>query len=135
MGEHTRIFRHSSTLKATFVACALLIMPPLGVWVFNLWSIWGLGMLTLICALALADVFTTRIVLEADALVSVETFRRRVVPKADIESATWESGCGVSIKLKNGAWVKLPSVTKPNAQGQTNALRAWLKRPSDGAHG
>jgi hypothetical protein len=77
----------------------------------------------------LADVFFTRIELRPDTIkiVSIAPFTSRVIPRPQIDSVTWEKGCGASLKLTDGKWVKLPDVTG-NAQGLTNTIRAWLKR-------
>ena len=58
-----------------------------------------------------------------DALIVVSNFRERVVPRTEIESVTWEAGCGVSLKMNDGKWVKLPDYGH-NAQGMTNSIRA-----------
>jgi hypothetical protein len=91
--------------------------------------IWIVPIYALFGALWLADIFMKRIVLTKDGLriVSVATFRSRTVPRIEIESVTWEKGCGASIKLRNGTWVRLPDVGR-NAQGLTNTIRAWLNK-------
>jgi hypothetical protein len=91
------------------------------VWIVPVYALFG--------ALWLADLFTTRIVLARDSIriVSISDFQSRTVPRVEIESVTWEKGCGASIRLRDGKWVRLPSVGR-DAQGLTNTIRAWLKR-------
>jgi hypothetical protein len=76
---------------------------------------------------AIAEVATRRLVLSPAGVSLVSNFRRRVVPRADIESVTWEKGSGVSLKLMNGRWVALPEVGGGN-QALTNSIRAWIRR-------
>lgn len=77
----------------------------------------------------LADVFFTRIELRSDSIkvVSISQFKSQVIPRSQVESVTWEKGCGTSLKLVDGTWVKLSGVTG-NAQGLANTIRAWIKR-------
>jgi hypothetical protein len=75
----------------------------------------------------LADLFLTRIVLQADGIFIFSEFRSRTVPRAEIESVTWEKGCGASLKLRDGKWVRLPNAGQ-SPQGLTNTIRAWLKK-------
>ncbi len=80
-------------------------------------------------AFAVVDIFLKRIALQNDriTIVSLSDYVSRTIPRADIESVTWEKGCGASMKLCDGKWVRLPNVGL-NAQGLTNTIRAWLKR-------
>jgi hypothetical protein len=73
------------------------------------------------------ELATSRIVLAADGLEAGSIWSRRRHAVADIESVTWASGSGVSVKLSNGGWAKMPELGY-NAQGLANTLRAWLKR-------
>jgi hypothetical protein len=43
----------------------------------------------------------------------------------------WERGSGVSVRLVDGDWLKLPE-TGHDSQVRANAIRAWLKRPAPG---
>lgn len=76
--------------------------------------------------LGIIEVFVFRIILQEDTIEIVRLFKRRSIARSEISSVTWEKGCGVSLKLKDGHWVKLPG-TGRNALAQTNTLRAWLK--------
>jgi hypothetical protein len=49
----------------------------------------------------------------------------RTIERSSIASVGWEGGVGVSLKLADGAWVKLPYLG--NSQGCANTIRAWLK--------
>lgn len=77
----------------------------------------------------LTDVFFTRIELRDDSIkiVSIAPLKAQIIPRPQIDSVTWEKGCGASLKLTNGTWVKLPGVTG-NAHGLANTVRAWIKR-------
>jgi hypothetical protein len=77
------------------------------------------------------ELATSRIVLAADSLEAGSIWSRRRHAVADIESVTWASGSGVSLKLSNGGWAKMPELGY-NAQGLANTLRAWLKRSGEG---
>ena len=81
---------------------------------------------------ALAELAQTRLVLGEAILTCVSLFRRRDIPREEIESVTWEKGGGVSLKLANGQWFRLPGVGK-TLQGTTNTVRAWLRRTADTA--
>ena len=80
-------------------------------------------------AFASVDVFFRRIVLHGDSMTIVAflDFISRTIPRTEIDSVTWERGCGASIKLTSGKWIGLPNVGR-NTQGLTNTIRAWLKR-------
>jgi hypothetical protein len=83
----------------------------------------ALGLLTV---LGVADGLTTSVRLYSDSLFMMSKFRRRILPRAELDHVTWEVGVGVSLRLKSGRWVKLPDVG--NSQSVTNPIRAWLKR-------
>ncbi len=55
-----------------------------------------------------------------------ETFRKTAIPKNEIAKVTWEAGCGVSLLLRDGTWVKVPDLGH-NSQGLTNSIRSWLR--------
>jgi hypothetical protein len=79
----------------------------------------------------IVEVATSRILLSADSLETGSIWSRRRYAVADIESVTWASGSGVSVKLSNGRWAKMPELGY-NAQGLANTLRTWLKRSREG---
>jgi hypothetical protein len=93
----------------------------------------GLAAFAALSVIGFLDAILTWVELGSDSLTFVTQFRRRRIARADIDSVTWASGCGVSIKLVTGGWVTLPETG--NSQSRTNSIRAWLKRtapPSDG---
>jgi hypothetical protein len=73
------------------------------------------------------ELATSRIVLSASGLEAGSIWSRRRYAVADVESVTWAAGSGVSVKLSNGGWARMPELGY-NAQGLSNTLRAWLKR-------
>jgi len=75
----------------------------------------------------LADMFLTRIVLQADGVFIFSDFRSRTVSRTEIDIVTWEKGCGASIKLRGGKRERLPNAGQ-TPQGLTNTIRAWLRR-------
>ncbi|MFO1487627.1 MAG: hypothetical protein U1F65_04035 [Verrucomicrobiota bacterium] len=91
--------------------------------------IWLVPTFAVVGLLWLVDIFTQRIVLDTDGIriVSLSDRQRLSIPRSEIESVTWEKGCGASLKLRDGKWVRLPSVGR-NTQGLTNTIRAWLNK-------
>lgn len=133
MQPDTQVLRPKAGVRAIWVAiyaAGVVLLPihlPFGipdhhrVWIVPVFAIFG--------AFCMADVFTTRIVLGPDSirLISISDFQWRTIPRVEIESVTWEKGCGASIRLCDGKWIRLPSVGR-DPQGLTNTIRAWLKR-------
>ncbi len=70
--------------------------------------------------------FSSYIFLEDTEIKFRQTFGKAVIPKSDIKRVTWEAGCGVSLLLGDGTWVKVPDLGH-NSQGLTNSIRSWLK--------
>jgi hypothetical protein len=91
-------------------------------------SVYSIGLigLSLLTIAGLADALTTRVELNDLGLTQVATFRRRFIPRGQIDSVTWEAGTGVAIRLTNGEWVRLPDIG--NSQARASSIRAWLKR-------
>jgi len=119
----------ASWLKVTFIASTVIpIVGFVKIYKSQGFSAVAIALLAIsvIGFLGIIEVFVSRIVLQADSIEIVRLFRRRSIVRSDISSVTWEKGCGVSIKLKDGHWAKLPD-TGRNALAQTNTLRAWLK--------
>ena len=78
-------------------------------------------------SLALLEVSQRRIRLTEGGIEFVSNLRRRFVPRSEIESVTWEAGCGATLTLVGGGAIELPEVGR-SPQGLTNSVRAWLKR-------
>ncbi len=93
----------------------------------SLWTRLSFAAFFALTILAVLELAQRRIELSEDRLSFVVNFRRRSIPRADIDSVTWAKGAGVSLKLTDGTWVHLPEVG-PGNQGLTNSIRAWLKR-------
>ncbi len=81
-------------------------------------SVFGIG--------GIVESFSAYILLDDTEIRFRETFRKTTHPKHDIEKVTWEAGCGVSLLLREGTWVKVPDLGQ-NSQGLTNSIRSWLK--------
>ena len=73
----------------------------------------------------IVESFSGYIRLEDTEIRFRETFRITAIPKNDIMRVTWEAGCGVSLLLSDGTWVKIPDLGH-NSQGLTNSIRSWL---------
>ena len=114
---------------AIYLAGVVLLMVHLPFNIPDHHRVWIVPCFAVLGAFWLADVFLTRIVLGSDSLrvVSISDFQSRTIPRAEIASVTWASGCGAALTLRDGKGVRLPSVGR-NAQGLTNTIRTWLKR-------
>lgn len=94
----------------------------------------GCALLTIGALAAFAHALTTRIALRPEGLEIVHNFRRRFLPRDEIETVRWERGSGVALKLVGGDWLKLPETGHEN-QHRAEKIRAWLKRPRAGGGG
>lgn len=74
---------------------------------------------------AFLDSITSYIGLEEDALHLRSRFTDQCISRCDIERVTWEKGVGVSVKLQDGSWVKMPELFE-NSLSLSNSIRAWL---------
>ncbi|NCF63007.1 MAG: hypothetical protein GWP58_09160 [Gammaproteobacteria bacterium] len=80
---------------------------------------------SIICIAGVVESFSAHILLEESQIRFRETLRDTAIPKGDIVRVTWEAGCGVSLLLSDGTWVKIPDLGH-NSQGLTNSIRSWL---------
>ncbi len=133
MTQDTQVLRPKAGVRALcvviFAAAVVLLSIHLPFGIPDHHRIWIVPVFALFGALWLADAFTTRIVLGSDSIyfVSISDFQSRTIPRVEIESVTWAKGGGTSIRLRDGKWVRLPSVGR-DPQGLTNTIRAWLAR-------
>jgi hypothetical protein len=118
----------------TLFAFAIVVALTIGAFAVSTspWTRLSFAAFSALAILAVLELAQRRIELEGDRLSFVVNFRRRSIPRADIDSVTWAKGGGVSLKLIDGTWVHLPEVGPAN-QGLTNSIRAWLKR-KDGSN-
>jgi hypothetical protein len=72
---------------------------------------------------AIIETLLLRIRLTNDALVVRDLRGTRSYPKQEIEAIAEAKGVPPSLRLKDGRWVKLPSV----GSNLGNSVRAWLK--------
>ena len=109
------------------VGLALLICLPIKI--LDGHRMWIIPVFALVGAFLLVGEFTRRVILTPDSirLVSISAFLLRTIPRAEIESVTWEKGGDVHLKLRDGKWVRLPGVGR-NIQGVANTVRAWLEK-------
>jgi len=74
---------------------------------------------------ALAETLISRIELRADGIMIVSLLARRFIARGDIESATWEKGCGVSLRLTGGTWARLPDLGL-DSRDVVKCIHQWL---------
>lgn len=92
---------------------------------------WSLGSITLAGMAvmgvgAIVETLVLRIRLTDDAMIVRDLRGSRAYAKADIENVAEAKGTSPNLRLKDGRWVRLPSVT--GSLG--NSVRAWLKSQS-----
>jgi hypothetical protein len=133
MSQGAQVLRPKAGVRALcvviYVAGVVLLAVHLPFGIPDGHRVWVVPVYAIVGAVWLADAFTRRIVLGGDNLriVSISDFQSRTLSRAEVDSVTWEKGCGASIKLLDGKWVRLPNVGR-DPQGLTNTIRAWLKR-------
>lgn len=104
---------------------ALFAAGAYGVWRADGWS-WvaiTLAGMSLLSAGAIVETFVLRIRLTEDALIVRDLRGQRAYPRADIEAIEEAKGTPPSLRLRNGRFVRLPSV----ASSLGNSVRAWLR--------
>ena len=83
----------------------------------------GVGFLL---AIGTLDAMRTRVTLSGEEIIIVRGFRRQRLFRGHIDYVTWEKGSGVSLRLDDGMWVRLPDVG--DSRGRAAAIRAWVER-------
>ena len=131
MQQNTQVLRPKAGVRVLciiiYLAGCVLIWIHLPFGIPDRFKIWIAPCYVFLGALGIADLLLTQIALGSDNVRIVSGFRSRTIPRAEIDNVTWAAGCGASLILHDGKGVRLPSVGR-NAQGLTNAIRAWLKR-------
>lgn len=87
----------------------------------------GGALFALFATAVFAAILTTRVALRDDGLEIVAVFRRRLLPRESIETATWEGSGSVSVRLVGGGAVTLPE-TGHDKQPRVHAIRVWLQQ-------
>ena len=90
------------------------------------WVTLGCAIVTVLGIGGIADLFVTSVSLQEKNIVVKRLLRETRIERGAIENVSWEKGSGVSLRLKDGSWAKLPEAID-QGQGFTNSLRAWLK--------
>jgi hypothetical protein len=112
------------------VFVGLTAFCALGVWMtyrVGGWSSVSIGLTFVTVILGLGSILESlvlRIELSDDAMVVTELTGRRRYSKADIDGIQEAKGVSPTLLLKDGRWVKLPSV----GSDLGNSVRAWLKQ-------
>ena len=83
-------------------------------------------LLAALSATVLINHLMQRIVLLPDPIEFGALLGKRTIQRDQIESVTWEAGCGVSVRTKEQKWIRVPDLGR--AQGVCNSIRAWLNR-------
>lgn len=107
------------------VLTALFAASTVALWRVDGWTwvtITFAGM-TAMSAGAIVETLVLRIHLTDDALVVRDLRGRRSYPKRDIDTIEEAKGSPSSLRLKDGRWVRLPSV----GSSLGNSIRAWLR--------
>jgi hypothetical protein len=129
-----RVFRPKPWLVVSVItAAALFIAGAIFTYFSSGWSLTTIVFIVLAaigCA-GVLEIATSRIRLSDEVIEFGAVWTRKRYAAAQIESVTWASGCGVSLKLSQGGWVQLPDLGY-NSQSLTNSVRAWLKRSRKG---
>lgn len=114
-------------ITALFATGALMTWRERG-WTWVSVSLTGMAVLSVG---AIVETFVLRIRLTDDALVVRDLRGTRTYAKQDIDGIAEAKGTPPSLRLTDGSWVRLPSVTSSLG----NSVRAWLKsgreRPLD----
>jgi hypothetical protein len=87
------------------------------------WVSVGLIVMAVLSVGAIVETFVLRIRLTDDALVVRDLRGSRAYAKQDIAGIAEAKGTPPSLRLRDGSWVRLPSV----AGSLGNSVRAWLK--------
>lgn len=89
------------------------------------WMSVSLAVITVVFGLgSILESLLLRIELTDEALVATDLRGTKRYAIADIERVEEAKGCPTAILLKDGRWVKLPSV----GSNLGNSIRAWLKQ-------
>lgn len=91
------------------------------------WEFWATVTFLVFCLIALLAAGFTKIENNGEFVIIVANFRKKQIPKANIEKVSWEKGVGSNLDLVNGTFVKLPA-TGRNEQGVANSVRSWLNQ-------
>ena len=108
------------TLTVVFAGIAVLAYRQQG------WNWVSIGMTFSAVIIGLGSIlesFILRIELADDALIVTDWRGRRRYAREEIERVEEPKASPAAIRLRSGAWVKLPSV----GSSVGNSIRAWLK--------
>ena len=128
MYKGRRVFRLGPGWIAFFAALtALFALGAYATYQERGWTWVSVGLALSAVILGLGSIIETlvlRIELTEEALLVRDLRGRRSYARAEIERVTQEKGVPPAIQLRDGRWIKLPSV----ANNLPNSVRAWLKR-------
>lgn len=128
MYQGRRVFRAGPGMVALFVGLTVLFAAgAVFTYLDQGWSWVAIGLAGAAVVLGVGSIlasFRLRIELTDESLVVTDLSGVRRYRAADIERVEEAKGVPPVLLLKNGKWVKLPSVTSDVG----NSVRAWLKR-------
>ena len=122
-----RVFRPGLVMLLIMIGCAALFATgALVTYRDRGWTWVSIGLAAGTVVLGVGGIIETlilRIELTDDAMIVTDLRGRRRYAMADIERIEEAKGVSPSLLLKDGRWVKLPSV----GNNLGNSVRAWLK--------
>lgn len=92
------------------------------------WPALGGVVATVLAAAGAVDAFTAKVELFPERMVVVANLVRREYLRSEFVGVTWAKGVPVMLTFRSGAHLRLPDVGA-NAQGVSNSVRAWLRKP------
>jgi hypothetical protein len=123
-----REFRSGRAIMVLMLgATALFVLATYGMYRYEGWtwkSIAAAAVTVILCGGGILETLILRIELADDALVVTDLRGRRRYDKQTIDRIEESKGGPPAIKLKDGRWVRLPSV----GSSLGNSVRAWLKQ-------
>lgn len=129
VAETTKVFRPPTWMTLLSVCCLLLfsavafLLYKLDGWT---WTTIASVLLVIISIAGLFDTLTSRVILSEDSIIIINNMLRHEYPRDMFVKVTWAKGVPVSLKSKEGKWIRLPEVGK-GGQALTNTLRAWIR--------
>ena len=110
-----------------YVMLALIVLLIATLSIFNgeaLWISIACWSFFVVSILAIADAALSYVMLGENKLQMRKNFRKTNVARNDIESVAVAKGCPVTLILKNGKKIEVPSL---GANNIGNSLRAWIR--------
>ena len=88
------------------------------------WMFFAMFAFSVLCLAGFLELFSSSIVLTADALTVRKMFRVTTLRRDEILSVSGEKGCPTMLLTQDGRKIELPDL---GVRGIENSLRAWLR--------